>query len=45
MTADNRHWPEWAIEGVLLGCFMIAACGFATVLEHPLLTSVGHVGA
>ena len=35
MTADNRHWPEWAIEGVLLGCFMIAACSFATVLEHP----------
>ena len=35
MTADDRHWPEWAIEGVLLGCFMIAACSFATVLEHP----------
>jgi aquaporin Z len=30
-----RHWPEWAIEGSLLGAFMIAACTFATALEHP----------
>jgi aquaporin Z len=35
VTAADRHWPEWAIEGTLLGCFMIAACGFATALEHP----------
>jgi aquaporin Z len=34
VTAD-RHWPEWTIEGALLGCFMIAACTFATALEHP----------
>jgi aquaporin Z len=35
VTTGDRHWPEWAIEGALLGCFMIAACGFATILEHP----------
>ena len=30
-----RHGPEYAIEGALLGLFMMAACGFATLLEHP----------
>jgi aquaporin Z len=30
-----RHWQEYAIEGALLGLFMMAACGFATILEHP----------
>lgn len=29
------HWPEYAIEGALLGAFMVAACGLATLLEHP----------
>jgi aquaporin Z len=29
------HWAEYAIEGALLGAFMVAACGFATLLEHP----------
>ena len=38
MTTD-RHWPEWAIEGALLGAFMIAACAFATALEHPASTA------
>jgi aquaporin Z len=31
----GRHWQEYAIEGVLLGLFMVAACGLATLLEHP----------
>jgi aquaporin Z len=36
MTPDNTaHWPEYLIEGVLLGLFMIAACSFATLLGHP----------
>ena len=29
------HWPEYAIEGVCLGLFMISAAGFATMLQHP----------
>jgi aquaporin Z len=35
MTAYRRHWPEYAMEGALLGAFMAAACGFTTLLEHP----------
>jgi aquaporin Z len=35
MTAPERHWPEYAMEGALLGLFMIAACALATALEHP----------
>ena len=30
-----RHWPEYAIEAVLLGSFMLSACLFATVLFYP----------
>ena len=30
------HWPEYLIEAVLLGLFMVSACTFGTVLEHPL---------
>jgi aquaporin Z len=29
------HWPEYAIEAGLLGLFMISACGFTVLLEHP----------
>jgi aquaporin Z len=36
MIASRRHWPEYAMEGALLGLFMVAACGFATLLEHPI---------
>ena len=35
MTPSRRHWHEYAMEAALLGLFMIAACGFATLLEHP----------
>lgn len=35
MTPSGRHWHEYAMEAALLGLFMIAACGFATLLEHP----------
>ena len=34
MTTE-RHWPEYAIEGALLALFMMAACAFAALLEHP----------
>src|SRR5262244_447619 len=29
------HLPEYAIEAVLLGVFMISACSFGVLLEHP----------
>jgi aquaporin Z len=31
----RRHWPEYLIEAAGLGLFMVSACLFATVLEHP----------
>jgi aquaporin Z len=33
--SPSEHWQEYAMEGVLLGFFMVAACAFATLLEHP----------
>jgi aquaporin Z len=30
-----RHWPEYAIEAGLLGLFMVSACAFTVLLEHP----------
>lgn len=34
-SALREHWPEYLIEGWALGCFMIAAGLFVTVLESP----------
>jgi aquaporin Z len=31
----TRHWPEYVIEAAGLGFFMISACLFGTILEHP----------
>jgi aquaporin Z len=31
----HRHWPEYLIEAGGLGLFMVSACLFATLLEHP----------
>lgn len=31
----RSHWPEYGIEAALLGLFMISACGFTVLLEHP----------
>ena len=36
MRTLHRHWPEYLIDGALLGLFMISACGFAVLLEHPV---------
>ena len=33
--AFAQHWPEYMIEGGCLGLFMISACGFSALLEHP----------
>jgi len=31
----RRHWPEYAMEALGLGLFMIAAAAFASLLQHP----------
>jgi aquaporin Z len=31
----RRHWPEYLIEAAGLGLFMVSACAFTTLLEHP----------
>jgi aquaporin Z len=31
----RAHWPEYLMEGALLGLFMISACAFTVLLEHP----------
>jgi aquaporin Z len=33
--ALTQHWPEYMIEGFCLGMFMISACVFSALLEHP----------
>ena len=32
---EAKHWPEYAMEAACLGAFMISACVFTTLLEHP----------
>ena len=34
-TTAARHWPEYLIEAALLGLFMMSACSFAILLDHP----------
>jgi aquaporin Z len=34
-AALRAHWPEYLIEAAGLGLFMVSACVFATLLEHP----------
>lgn len=33
--ALHEHWPEYLIEAIGLGFFMISACSFATLFFHP----------
>jgi MIP family channel proteins len=33
--ALRRHWPEYLMEAAGLGFFMLSACLFTTLLEHP----------
>jgi aquaporin Z len=35
MRAFREHWPEYAMESLGLGLFMLAACGFTILIEHP----------
>jgi aquaporin Z len=34
-NALSAHWPEYLMEAAELGAFMVAACLFTVVLEHP----------
>ena len=34
-TAMRKHWPEYLMEALGLGLFMVSACAFGTFLEHP----------
>jgi aquaporin Z len=34
-VALRRHWPEYVIEAVGLGAFMLSACLVGTLLEYP----------
>jgi aquaporin Z len=31
-----EHWPEYLMEAGELGLFMVSACSFAVLLEHPV---------
>ena len=35
LDALHRHWPEYLMEAAALGLFMISACVFGVLLEHP----------
>jgi len=35
MSTLRAHWPEYLMEAFGLGAFMVSACFFAMVLEHP----------
>ena len=35
LEALRRHWPEYLMEAGELGLFMLSACVFATLLQHP----------
>src|SRR6266852_7607851 len=35
IDALGRHWPEYLMEGFGLGLFMLSACTFGVVLDHP----------
>ncbi len=35
LTALENHWPEYLMEAVELGIFMMSACFFGVVFEHP----------
>lgn len=35
LDALKKHWPEYLIEASSLGLFMVSACMFSTLFEHP----------
>src|SRR5918996_4071112 len=35
LNALRRHWPEYVMECVELGLYMISACAFVILLQYP----------
>jgi aquaporin Z len=35
LSSLRKHWPEYLIEAAGLAAFMLSACGFGVLLEHP----------
>jgi aquaporin Z len=35
VSAAKRHWPEYLMEAACLGLFMLSACSFTILLQHP----------
>jgi aquaporin Z len=35
VVALQTHWPEYLMEAAELGIFMVSACAFTVLLEHP----------
>ena len=35
ISAAAKHWPEYLIEAACLGLFMVSACSFTVLLQHP----------
>ena len=35
ISAATSHWPEYLIEAACLGIFMVSACSFSVLLQHP----------
>jgi len=45
VAALAEHWPEYVMEGALLACFMISACAFGALLEHPSAPGRKRIGS
>ena len=35
ISALTKNWPEYLIEAACLGLFMVSACSFTVLLQHP----------
>jgi aquaporin Z len=35
ISAAANHWPEYLMEAACLGLFMVSACSFTVLLQHP----------
>jgi aquaporin Z len=35
ISAAPRHWPDYLMEAACLGLFMVSACSFTVLLQHP----------
>jgi aquaporin Z len=35
ISTATKHWPEYLMEAACLGLFMVSACSFTVLLQHP----------